>query len=141
MPGPTILSSKVEVKESPPIKIKKNQKPFAKVEVRDENNQIISSQVQIQAEPTVLSSIVEIISNDKPKILSSIVEVKTSSDEEPAIEVDANNIDKPEYDFLNRQPSEVVDESYRVSYMKENQTRCKNISEKSKKMTDRMTLY
>lgn len=86
------------------------------MEVRDEKNQIISSQVEIQSEPTILSSIVEVISNDNPKVLSSIVEVKSSSDEEPAIEVDANNIDKPEYDFLNRQPSEVVDESFRVSY-------------------------
>lgn len=115
--GPSILSSKIEIKESPPIKIKKNSKPIAKVEVRDEKNQIISSQVQIISEPTILSSIVEVITNDdKPKILSSIVEVKSDSDEEPAIEVDANNIDKPEYDFLNRQPSEVVDETYRVSH-------------------------
>lgn len=112
-----VLSSKVEVKEGPPVKIKNLKQPFAKVEVRDEKNQIVSSNVHVDPEPTILSSIVEVVSNDRP-VLSSIIEIKSSSDEEPAVEVDGNNIDKPEYDFLNRQPSEVVDESYRVSVLR-----------------------
>lgn len=99
--------------------------------MRDENNKIISSQVNIQTEPTVVSSVVKVIEgNSEPKkMLSSIVEIKTNTkeeddeeevheeedgEEEAAIEVDGNNIDKPEYDFLNRQPSVVVDETYKV---------------------------
>lgn len=115
-----ILSSKVEVKEGPAIKIKKSSKqPLVKVEVRDENNKIISSQVQIQPEPQskTLSSIVQVVGgNSSPSnVISSIVEIRTNGNEEDAaIEVNGNNIDKPEYDFLHRQPSEVVDETYKV---------------------------
>lgn len=134
---PLVLSSKVEVKESPPMKIKKpstKPAPFIKVEVRDDKNQIVSSKVEIKSQPSkapiILSSKVQVLTNDKPvlsskvqvltnqKPASSVVHVLTSDSEEPAIEVDANNIDKPEYDFLNRQPSEIVDENYKVIDLK-----------------------
>jgi hypothetical protein len=49
--------------------------------------------------------------NNVPNILSSMVEVRSSS-EEPALS--GNDVVEPEYDFLSRQPSEVVDETYKV---------------------------
>lgn len=69
--------------------------------------------------PTILSSKVE-VKQDSPQSVynskvSSVVEVKSSqSDEEPAILVTNNNIGEPEYDFLSRQPSEFVEETYKV---------------------------
>lgn len=48
-------------------------------------------------------------------IVSSVVQVK--SDEEPAAVI-GNNIGEPEYDFLSRQPSEVVEETYKVINLK-----------------------
>jgi len=49
----------------------------------------------------------------KVELLSSKVEILTSSDE-PA--VSGNNlIGGPEYDFLSRQPVQIVDETYKVS--------------------------
>jgi hypothetical protein len=52
--------------------------------------------------------------NEVPTIFSSVVEVRSSS-EEPALS--GNNIVEPEYDFLSRQPSEVVDETFKVSHI------------------------
>ena len=46
---------------------------------------------------------------------SSVVSVK--SEEEPAVII-GNNIGEPEYDFLSRQPSEVVEETYKVINLK-----------------------
>lgn len=43
--------------------------------------------------------------------MHSVVQVK--SDDEPAVII-GNNIGEPEYDFLSRQPSEVVEETYKV---------------------------
>lgn len=115
--GASILSEKTEESDVNSKKISKP--PIVKVEVRDENNKVISSKVEIQPQPTVtLSSGVQVVEGEdgsSHKIISSIVEIKTDGKEpEAAVEVDANNIDKPEYDFLHRQPSEVVDETYKV---------------------------
>lgn len=86
-----VISTKVEVKVA----------PSSVVEVKTENS--MKSVVNVKVEKGVPKP---------PAILSSKVEVVSSSDE-PAIS--GNNIDSPaEYDFLSRQPSEVVDETYRV---------------------------
>ena len=71
-----------------------------------------SSSSQQQPVP-VIHSVVEVIGPSIPpvEIVSSVVEVRASS-EEPALA--GNNID-PEYDFLARQSTEVIDETYRVS--------------------------
>lgn len=87
---PKILSSKVEVVNAPSSKV------FSKVEVISHANKPTPSKVQ----PTM--------------VLSSIVEVK--SEEEPALI--GNNIGELEYDFLSRQPSEVVEETYKVINLK-----------------------
>lgn len=55
----------------------------------------------------------EIITEEKPtqSVIQSVVQIK--SDDEPAAII-GNNIGEPEYDFLSRQPSEVVEETYKV---------------------------
>ncbi|CAK1578614.1 unnamed protein product [Parnassius mnemosyne] len=64
---------------------------------------IISSKVEVKQSPSPSSKI------------NSVLEMKSSnSDEEPAILVTNNNIGEPEYDFLSRQPSEFVEETYKV---------------------------
>ncbi|KAJ9582003.1 hypothetical protein L9F63_003693, partial [Diploptera punctata] len=115
----SILSSKVEVHEGTVTLSRVIKEPSSKVDVFSG----ASSVVEVRAGPSkILSSHVEIHGgnsvkvedshqNELPAILSSVVEVKTSS-EEPALS--GNNIVEPEYDFLSRQPSEIVDETYRV---------------------------
>ncbi|KAI4462450.1 hypothetical protein MML48_4g00017036 [Holotrichia oblita] len=70
---------------------------------------IISSHVEVREEtkPSIVTS--------SPSIITSVVEVQP--DEEPALIV-GNNIGEPEYDFLSRQPSEVVEETYKVVNLK-----------------------
>lgn len=46
----------------------------------------------------------------KPPILSSVVHVR-AKDETPGVK---NNLAEPEYDFLSKQPTEVIDETYKV---------------------------
>jgi hypothetical protein len=122
---PPVLASKVEVRGG--ISAVSNAKePSAKVEVHEG----LSSLVEVRASPSkILFSHVEVVGgdippsvtaeenhqdhhNEVPTIFSSVVEVRSSS-EEPALS--GNNIVEPEYDFLSRQPSEVVDETYKVS--------------------------
>lgn len=140
-PTAAVYSSIVEVRGGPSQE--KTPEIYSKVEVRggpaSVKSDVISTKVEVKVAP---SSVVEVKSievnivggfdvNAKKKlpepivnvkvgdgvpkpvaILSSKVEVISSSDE-PAIS--GNNLDGPaEYDFLSRQPSEVVDETYRV---------------------------
>nr|CAD7568282.1 unnamed protein product [Timema californicum] len=114
-----ILSSVVEVRApSSVVNVLEGPRVFSsKVEVRG-GQQATSSRVEVVShlEPQVLASQVNIIlgpSYEEP--FSSQVEVKASSDE-PALS--GNNIFEPEYDFLSRQPSEIVDETYRVFNLK-----------------------
>jgi hypothetical protein len=129
--SPAVMSSKVEVREgtSTVTKVKKEQ--ASKVEI----NEGPSSVVEVRAGPSkILFSHVEVVGgdiapsvgvaenrqdhhNEVPTILSSVVEVRSSS-EEPALS--GNNVVEPEYDFLSRQPSEVVDETYKVSACSDN---------------------
>ncbi|KAH0954723.1 hypothetical protein HN011_007861 [Eciton burchellii] len=46
----------------------------------------------------------------KPPILSSVVQVR-AKDEIPGVK---NNLAEPEYDFLSKQPTEVIDETYKL---------------------------
>lgn len=102
--APEIFSSKVEIVgghvQTPSSKV------FTKVEVVSAPPKpIISSKVEIQKPSTA-----------QPQFLvSSVVEVK-SSDEEPVLI--GNNIGELEYDFLSRQPSEVVEETYKIINLK-----------------------
>lgn len=102
----------VENKPTPAKSNKKQNKPVASPAKAVTNttkkltNNIVSSKVEVkQGTP---SSVV----NTK---LSSVVSVQSSDpDEEPAILINNNNIGEPEYDFLSRQPSEFVEETYKV---------------------------
>jgi len=47
----------------------------------------------------------------KSPILSSVVQVR-AKDETPGVK---NNLAEPEYDFLSKQPTEVIDETYKVN--------------------------
>lgn len=136
-PTAAVYSSIVEVRGGPAQD--KTPEIYSKVEVREGSAAVLSTKVEVKVAP---SSVVEVKSSEvnvvdgsdvdrkkklpepivnvkvgdgvpKPvSILSSKVEVISSSDE-PAIS--GNNLDSPaEYDFLSRQPSEVVDETYRV---------------------------
>lgn len=145
------LSSKVEVRAGPAVTKKhviastkveiKQATPSTVVEIRTGD---IKIQSNVFEEVRPKSSIVNVkvggapkpivtVKESKPKIevnvkggvpkpiaiLSSKVEVISSSDE-PAIS--GNNLDSPaEYDFLSRQPSEIVDETYKVSRLCLNQ--------------------
>lgn len=50
----------------------------------------------------------------KSPVVSSQVQIK-SKDEAPVIK---NNLAEPEYDFLSKQPTEIVDETYKVNKFK-----------------------
>lgn len=46
----------------------------------------------------------------KTPVLSSVIQVR-AKDEAPGVK---NNLAEPEYDFLSKQPTEVIDETYKV---------------------------
>lgn len=63
----------------------------------------------------IVSSKVEVKEGPPPSTINSKIEIKSSqAEEEPAILITNNNIGEPEYDFLSRQPSEFVEETYKV---------------------------
>ncbi|XP_063227922.1 uncharacterized protein LOC134533986 [Bacillus rossius redtenbacheri] len=145
--GPQVLASKVEVKSagfkavSSKVEVKTGGPKAAvssKVEVKTAwPKAVVSSKVEVLKEgfKTTASSKVEVVATPASGVVffadrqtalpgpareelhfSSVVEVRSSA-EEPAIS--GNNIFfEPEYDFLSRQPSEVVDETYRVFNLK-----------------------
>jgi hypothetical protein len=49
----------------------------------------------------------------KSPVLSTVVEVRPQPADVPGVK---NNLAEPEYDFLSKQPTEVVDETYKVTY-------------------------
>jgi hypothetical protein len=122
---PSVLSSQVEVRggtsalsnaKEPSAKVEVHEGPSSVVDVRTSPSKILFSHVEIvggDIPPSVTAAEnTQDHHNEVPTIFSSVVEVRSSS-EEPALS--GNNIVEPEYDFLSRQPSEVVDETYKVS--------------------------
>ncbi|KAL1506761.1 hypothetical protein ABEB36_006064 [Hypothenemus hampei] len=118
-------SKKVEIKSSPavdpPIIISKVQvieeaKPSAVYQ-----NIISKVEVVTETPKPIMDSKVEVITEEKPSksVMQNIVQVK-SDDNEPAVII-GNNIGEPEYDFLSRQPSEVVEETYKVINLRPSQ--------------------
>ncbi|KAF5270885.1 hypothetical protein FQR65_LT05402 [Abscondita terminalis] len=105
------VQSKIEVVTSPASKLPEKN-IITKVEV-------ISGTSKVET-PPVMSSRVEVYEGPNPSIVtpppivSSIIDVQTA---EEAIVI-GNNIAEPEYDFLSRQPSEVVEETYKVINLK-----------------------
>ncbi|XP_059061862.1 uncharacterized protein LOC131854735 isoform X2 [Achroia grisella] len=81
----------------------------------------------IQSITNLVSSKVEVKQGPPPSIInskvSSVVQIKSSqAEEEPAILITNNNIGEPEYDFLSRQPSEFVEETYKVINIRPSKT-------------------
>ncbi|KAJ0179493.1 hypothetical protein K1T71_005205 [Dendrolimus kikuchii] len=75
---------------------------------------IVSSKVEVKQSPP--SSIVS-------SKVNSVVQIKASqAEEEPAVLITNNNIAEPEYDFLSRQPSEFVEETYKVINIRPSKT-------------------
>ncbi|KAI5645101.1 putative sperm flagellar membrane protein domain-containing protein [Phthorimaea operculella] len=111
--APVVLSSAVNVVTSPP---KKDEKP--NVPKSSAKEQKIITKVEVVTGPSKIveiSSKVEVKQGPPPSVIHSKIEIKSSqNDEEPAILVTNNNIGEPEYDFLSRQPSEFVEETYKV---------------------------
>lgn len=139
--APATILSKVEIKSSPSSKVdvvqgissvvnvapvitskvgvvttsqSKQQDIISKVEIVGPSSKVnlISSHVEVVGTPTV--NIITSSAATSP-LVSTVVQVK--SDEEPAVII-GNNIGEPEYDFLSRQPSEVVEETYKVINLK-----------------------
>ncbi|XP_047004614.1 mucin-3A [Schistocerca americana] len=120
-------SSEVHVQNRPPSSVVHIVKaPVSKVEVRGP----APSASPVPRPKSPPSSVVEVrggassvvfspASRPPPQLLSSVVEVlsSSSSDDEPALLLGDNALE-PEYDFLSRQPSEVVDETYKVINLK-----------------------
>lgn len=81
----------------------------------------------IKSVTNIVSSKVEVKQGPSPSIINSkinsVVEIKSSqAEEEPAILITNNNIGEPEYDFLSRQPSEFVEETYKVINIRPSKT-------------------
>lgn len=112
-----VISSKVEVKQGNIAVLPLKKEIISKVEVKS------GPPTVLRLQPQIVSSKVEEVEEINPSsvatqpIFSSIVEVLSSSDDDdddPPILVANNNIGDPEYDFLSRQPSEFVEETYKV---------------------------
>ncbi|XP_038213063.1 uncharacterized protein LOC119833600 isoform X2 [Zerene cesonia] len=137
----SVISSSPKTENKPAKAIIKEQKQvITKVEVFAGPSKIVENNSAKQSSPkankqasqsnkkqknpsskvtNIVSSKVEVKQNTPASIVNSkvnkVVEIQSSqSDEEPAILVRNNNIGEPEYDYLSRQPSEFVEETYRV---------------------------
>lgn len=113
--GPSKIVESSVPKASPPKQNKQssqsNKKP--KPETIKSVTNIVSSKVEVKQAPPP---------SVKPKI-SSVVQIQSSqADDEPAILITNNNIGEPEYDFLSRQPSEFVEETYKVINIRPSKT-------------------
>lgn len=137
-----IVSSHVEVVTSNPssIVVEPKKEVHSKVEVIVDKKQNVEIVTEVKPSK-ILSSHVE-VKAEEPKsivapVVSSVVEVHSSSEEDttdeegidgseeddevPVLQVE-NSLGEPEYDLLSRQPSEYVDETFRVVNLRPSQT-------------------
>lgn len=88
---------------------------------------------EIKSVTSIVSSKVEVKQGPPPSIINSKVEIKSSqTDDEPAILITNNNIGEPEYDFLSRQPSEFVEETYKVINIRPSKTHAQKPKHKNR---------
>ncbi|XP_037967913.2 uncharacterized protein LOC105387187 isoform X1 [Plutella xylostella] len=111
--------SKVEVVASPSKIVENPPKQNAPKSNKPSPQSSKKKEQPIKSVTNIVSSKVEVKEGPPPSAtpkLHSVVEIKSSepADEEPAILITNNNIGEPEYDFLSRQPSEFVEETYKV---------------------------
>lgn len=115
------IISKVEIVAGPSKIVESNspkpsQKPKQSSQPKKKKNEIKSA-------VNVVSSKVEVKQAPLSSKVNSVVNIKSSGlDDEPAILVTNNNIGEPEYDFLSRQPSEFVEETYKVINIRPSKT-------------------
>lgn len=113
--GPSKIVESSSQKSSPSKQNKPSAqaKPKPKPDTIKSVTNVVSSKVEIkQAQPSIINSKV-----------SSVVQIQSSqADDEPAILITNNNIGEPEYDFLSRQPSEFVEETYKVINIRPSKT-------------------
>lgn len=128
---PLIVSSKVEIKALSSSKVNviegkpnmASKSVSSKVEVvsvipsKAITPQHIVTKKEVISKPPIIASKVELITRSKERdlIINSVMHPKP--DEGP-VAIIGNNIGEPEYDFLSRQPSEVVEETYKVINLK-----------------------
>lgn len=87
------------------------------------NGQSNKNKNSVKSVTNVVSSKVEVKQGTPASVISSKVQVKSKpSVDEPAILITNNNIAEPEYDFLSRQPSEFVEETYKVINIRPSKT-------------------
>lgn len=81
---------------------------------------ILSSRVEVDGDSKDDMFIVEPVKpfNPNEPAMSSVVEVSESDEASDIVLQDGNAIVEPEYDFLSRQPTEFVEETYRVVNLK-----------------------
>ncbi|CAG9792147.1 unnamed protein product [Diatraea saccharalis] len=116
-PSKIVGSSSPKSTSSKPSKSSKpnnpNDKKHKSEAIKSVTN-VVSSKVEVKQDPP--ASII----NSK---VSSVVQIKSNQPkEEPAILITNNNIGEPEYDFLSRQPSEFVEETYKVINIRPSKT-------------------
>lgn len=137
-----VVSSAVSIVSSPPKKdskaanvpksvVKEQKQIITKVEIVAGPSKIIESQAPkqstiksnknkkndaVKSVTNIVSSKVEVKQGPPTSaIVSPKVQVKPAkAAEEPAVLITNNNLGEPEYDFLSRQPSEFVEETYKV---------------------------
>ena len=78
---------------------------------------VLSSRVEVNEEKPADKFIVEPVKQEP--VVSSVVEVSNAEeDSDEVVLEDGNAISEPEYDFLSRQPTEFVEETFRVVNLK-----------------------
>lgn len=129
---PVVISSVVQVEEesTPATKKPKKKKNKSKPSTPSPMPLTVQAITAVTPEPPkVLSSRVEVVEDKQDKFIvepvkqseleSSATEASDAeNDEEEIILQDGNAIYEPEYDFLSRQPTEFVEETYRVVNLK-----------------------
>lgn len=113
------IITKVEVVAGPSKIVESNSAKHSSNKSNKQGSQSNKNKKEVKSVTNIVSSKVEVKQGPPASIISSkvnsVIQIKSSQpDEEPAILITNNNIGEPEYDFLSRQPSEFVEETYKV---------------------------
>ncbi|KAL1110184.1 hypothetical protein AAG570_008261, partial [Ranatra chinensis] len=107
--APVVLSSKVEVREGTSKVVNTKISPTKVAHHEPPKKTTIHHQAKAHSNTVQVKT--DVKSQVRKPVVSSKVQVVTKSHEPAIFE---NNLEQAEYDFLSRQPSEVVDETYKV---------------------------
>lgn len=129
---PTLLKKNAEIQPSKPHKLNFQEE----LKYKGKNVKIVVNSIVHESEfkePTTEVPKVE-AEPSQGAVLSSIVEVLTSV-EQPI----KNNIAEPEYDYLSKQPTEIIDETYKVINLKPSSKIASKLRQSSKKERENLT--